>query len=186
MSRVICNFALNLKIYAMSDFIELCNRRFSARKYTAEPVSADDLNYILEAVRLAPSACNKQPWKFIVVKSDEGRQKLQECYARDWFKSAPVYIICMKNTADNWVRASDNKAHGDVDVAIAVEHLCLAAADRGLGTCWICNFLPEKVNEHFGRPDYETVAIIPLGHTAADCPQPEKKRKPLSEITETV
>ena len=119
------------------NMLELSGARFSARKYTNEAVSKQDLDYILECVRLAPSACNRQPWKFILVKSEEAKTKLRECYNRDWFTTAPMYIICMKNPEENWIRKDDDKAHGDIDLAIATEHLCLAAAERGLGTCWV-------------------------------------------------
>ncbi|MCI6309744.1 MAG: nitroreductase family protein [Prevotella sp.] len=167
------------------DFIELCKRRFSARKFTAEAVSSDDLQYVLEAVRLAPSACNRQPWKFVVIQSDEAKAKIQQCYDREWFMSAPLYILCMRDKERNWVRG-DGKQHGDIDVAIAVEHLCLAAADKGLGTCWVCNYDVGKVQSLFARDGYEAVAIIPLGHIAADCPHGEKIRKSADDIIEYV
>ncbi len=168
----------------MIDFLTLSTQRFSARKFSSESISNEDLNYILEAVRMAPSACNRQPWKFIVVASEENRKKVQECYDREWFKTAPIYIICMKNTADNWVRPFDNKPHGDIDVAIATEHLCLAAAERNIGTCWVCNYNPTKMAQYFPRPGFEAVAIIPLGHISADCPRGEKKRKAPKEFIE--
>ena len=168
----------------MTVFLDLSKQRFSARKFSDESISNEDLNYILEAVRMAPSACNRQPWKFIVVSSEENRKKVQECYDREWFKTAPLYIICMKNTADNWVRSYDNKPHGDIDVAIATEHLCLAAAERNLGTCWVCNYDTIKIAQHFSRPGFETVAIIPIGHISDDCPRGEKKRKSPDEIIE--
>ena len=107
----------------MQDFKSLAGERFSARKFTAEPVSKEDLEYIMECVRLAPSACNRQPWKWLIVRSEQAMKKLQECYDREWFKTAPMYIVGMKNTKDNWVRKYDNKPHGDIDVAIAAEHL---------------------------------------------------------------
>ena len=165
------------------DFLELCKRRFSARKFTAEAVSPDDLQYVLEAVRIAPSACNRQPWKFVVVQSDEAKAKIRQCYDREWFKSAPLYILCLRDTEHNWIR-EDGKQHGDIDVAIAVEHLCLAAAEKGLGACWVCNYDTIKMQELFAREGYEAVAIIPLGHIAADCPQGEKVRKSASDIIE--
>ena len=119
----------------MKDFLELCAERFSARLFTDAPVSEADLQYVLEAVRLAPSAVNRQPWRWLVVGSDEGRAKVQRCYDRPWFQTAPIYIIGMKDTSTEWVRPCDQKRHGDVDLAIAAEHLCLAATERGLGTC---------------------------------------------------
>lgn len=67
---------------------ELSQKRFSARKYTAEPVSREDIDYIMECVRMAPSAVNRQPWKFIIVSSEEARQKLWHTYEREWFRTA--------------------------------------------------------------------------------------------------
>ena len=125
--------------------LELSQKRFSVRKYSDKPVSEEDLQYILESVRMAPSAVNRQPWKFVIVKSEAARKQLQECYDREWFKSAPLYIICMREVKSNWIRKEDNKQHGDIDVAIATEHLCLAATERGLGSCWVCNFNVAKL-----------------------------------------
>lgn len=173
----------------MNDMLSLSKERFSARKFTEEAVSKEDLLYVLECVRMAPSACNRQPWKWLVVKSEEAKQKLQECYDREWFKTAPMYIVGMRSKLENWVRKPDGKPHGDIDVAIATEHLCLAAAERGLGTCWVCNYDPEKMHLYFeqgSRADYEAVVIVPIGHIAPDCPRAEKKRKEMDEIVEEV
>ena len=117
----------------------------------------------------------------MVVKSEEAKAKLQKAYAREWFATAPLYIIGYKNKATNWVRSFDGKAHGDVDVSIATEHLCLAATERGLGTCWVCNFDAVMCAEavDMGGDEYPAV-LIALGHTSAVAP--EKKRKPLDEI----
>lgn len=168
------------------DILELSKQRFSVRKFTDEPVSKEDLEYILETVRMAPSACNRQPLKLILVESEEAKVKLRQCYDRGWFDTAPLYVLVMRNTEENWVRPADGKPHGDIDVAIATEHLCLAATEKGLGSCWVCNFNPEKVREFFPRKNYEAVVIVPIGHIAPDCPHPEKRRKPLSDITEEV
>lgn len=173
----------------MNDMLSLSKVRFSARKFTEEAVSKEDLLYVLGCVRMAPSACNRQPWKWLVVKSEEAKQKLQECYDREWFKTAPMYIVGMRSKQENWVRKPDGKPHGDIDVAIATEHLCLAATERGLGTCWVCNYDPEKMHSYFeqgARADYETVVIVPIGHIAPDCPRSEKKRKEMGEIVEEV
>ncbi len=170
----------------MMNMIEMASRRFSCRKYTDEPVSETELNNILEVVRLAPSACNRQPWKFLVVTSETARYQVQECYNREWLRSAPVYIIALRNADDNWVRQEDGKQHGDIDVAIATEHLCLAATELGLGTCWVCNFDVAKLKSYFCRPGFEPVAIIPLGHISPSAPHPAKVRKPLEEVVERV
>ena len=79
------------------NFIELCLKRFSARNYTDEPISDADLQYILESFQVAPSAVNRQPWKFLIAKSEEAKEKVQRAYDRDWLKTAPLYIIAFKN-----------------------------------------------------------------------------------------
>jgi Nitroreductase len=83
-------------------FTELCNQRCSVRDYKDTPVEREKLEAILEAARLAPSAVNFQPWMFIVVRENENRIKVQECYHRDWFKSAPCYIIVCTNHSQSW------------------------------------------------------------------------------------
>ena len=85
-------------------FKELATRRFSVRKYTDEPVSKEDLEYIMDCVRLAPSACNRQPWKFLLLTSENAKEKIRQCYNRDWFKSAPLYVLCFKDVNGCWVR----------------------------------------------------------------------------------
>jgi len=165
------------------DFKTLCEERFSARKFTAEKVSEEDINYIMDCVRLAPSAVNRQPWKFVVCRSADALCRLSACYDREWFRTAPLAFIACKQKEEQWVRSYDGKPHGDVDLGIAVEHLCLAAADRRLGSCWICNYDPVKLRELFPMGDeWEAVAIIPVGHIAPDCPRKEKTRKPAEEI----
>jgi nitroreductase len=169
------------------NMLELSAARFSARKYTNEKVTDEDLKYIFECVRLAPSAVNRQPWKFVLVKSDEAKQKVQKAYPRDWFYTAPIYILAYRNKSEEWVRKYDNKPHGDIDVTIALEHLALAATERGLGTCWVCAFNPEILNAELPQAaEWEPVAIMPIGHIAADCPRQEKSRKPLDEIIQTL
>jgi len=159
----------------MTDFISLVNNRYSCRNYQSKPVEASKIDYIMECVRLAPSAVNRQPWRFRLVHQESDRQKLQQCYDREWFATAPVYIIASVLHDEEWVRA-DGKSHGNIDLAIAVEHLCLAATEQGLATCWVCNFNVEKCQQLFDIHAPEEIAVlIPLGY-AADSPK-EKKRK---------
>ena len=147
------------------------------RSYSAEPVSESQLEYILECARLAPSAVNLQPWRFIVVKSEAVRQQVQSCYKREWIAKAPLYIICVVRHQEEWVRR-DGKRHGDIDIAIAAEHICMAATEQGLGSCWVCNFDATRLHELLGlEPDEEASVIVPIGHPAAELEVPEKKRK---------
>lgn len=163
------------------DFLKLVKDRYSCRLYQPVGVEQEILDYVMECVRFAPSAVNRQPWRFHIVDNGTDKTKLQQCYDRDWFKMAPMYIIASILHDEEWVRA-DGKPHGNIDIAIAVEHLCLAATEQGLATCWVCNFDASRCKELFELPDNEEPAvIIPLGY-AADEPK-EKKRKTIEEIT---
>lgn len=162
------------------NFLELVKNRYSCRAYKPLNVEEKTVDYIMECVRFAPSAVNKQPWRFHIVSSEEEKAKIQRCYNRDWFRTAPMYVIASIQHDEEWVRA-DGKHHGNIDIAIAVEHLCLAATERGLATCWVCNFDASLCKELFSLPDDEEPAVfIPLGY-AADEVRP-KSRKAVDEI----
>ncbi len=162
------------------NFLELVKQRYSCRAYKPLGVEKEKLEYILECVRLAPSAVNKQPWRFRIVSKEEDKVRLQQCYNRDWFKTAPMYVVASVLHDEEWVR-SDGKHHGDIDIAIAVEHLCLAATEQGLATCWVCNFDAVLCKELFNLSDNEEPAVlIPLGY-AEDEVKP-KNRKPIETI----
>ena len=161
-------------------FLELVKQRYSCRAYKPLGVEKEKLEYILECVRLAPSAVNKQPWCFRIVSKEEDKVRLQQCYNRDWFKTAPMYVVASVLHDEEWVR-SDGKHHCDIDIAIAVEHLCLAATEQGLATCWVCNFDAVLCKEIFNLSDNEEPAVlIPLGY-AEDEVKP-KNRKPIEAI----
>lgn len=161
-------------------FLDLTKQRYSCRSYQERAVEKEKIEYVMECVRMSPSAVNRQPWRFRVVESEADRQRLCQCYNREWFATAPTYIIASVLHDEEWVR-SDGKHHGNIDVAIAVEHLCLAAAEQGLGTCWVCNFDVELCSRLFDIPANEEVAVlIPIGY-AADEPK-EKVRKNIDAI----
>ena len=106
------------------NFLELSAKRYSCRNYTDEIVTDEDLAYILECARIAPSAVNLQPWRFYVIRNQELREQVLSCYKRDWIAKAPVYIVCTIRHDEEWVRRMDGKAHGNIDIAIAAEHIC--------------------------------------------------------------
>lgn len=161
-------------------FLDLIKQRYSCRSYQNKRVEQEKLDYVMECVRLAPSAVNKQPWVFRIVENEDDKSKLHTCYGREWFQTAPMYIICSILHDEEWVR-SDGKHHGDIDIAIAVEHLCLAATEQGLATCWVCNFDAAKCKQLFSIADNEEPAVlIPIGYAADEAR--EKKRKTISEI----
>ena len=163
------------------NFLEIVNKRFSCRSYEERDVEKEKLDYVMECVRLAPSAVNRQPWVFRIIRSEEGKALMQRCYDREWFRSAPLYILASVRHDEEWVRA-DGKHHGDIDVAIAVEHLCLAAAEIGLGTCWVCNFDADLCKKELDLSEKEDpIAIIPIGYPASDATP--KKRKAMEQMT---
>ena len=167
------------------NFLELAKNRYSVRNFKSDPVSKEDLLYVIEAGRLAPSAVNYQPWKFLVIKEKENLKGLYDLYHRDWFKEAPVVIVLLADHSQSWKRA-EGKDHADIDVAIAADHMTLAATDRGLGTCWVCNFDKEKTIAHFNLPDHlEPIVFLPLGYPASspDVDRHKSKRKSLDEVT---
>lgn len=166
-------------------FLELCQQRSSVRSYSDQPVEQAKLDYILECVRIAPSAVNYQPWKFYLLRTEEQCERVRACYARAWFATAPVYLLACRDKGVEWVRGYDAKPHGDIDVAIAVEHICLAATEQGLGTCWVCHFDPIQVHSAFGLPEnLEPVAIVSLGYDASEGSAKRKVRKCMDEIVE--
>ena len=163
------------------EFSELIEKRYSVRAYKPDPVEDEKLERVLEAARLAPTAANLQPFQLIVIHTAGREAELMRIYGRNWFVEAPLVICACGIPSRGWVRQSDGKSYTDVDVSIVMDHLVLAAADLGLGTCWIGAFDPDAAREVLGLPDgVEPIAFTPLGYPA-DRPRP-KKRKPLSDL----
>ena len=165
--------------------LELIQKRASVRNFTQKAVEPEKLEYIFECARLAPSAVNYQPWSCIVVNESDAIAKVRACYQRDWFDTAPLYLIICGNHETAWKRKPDGKDFCDIDTAIVVEHMVLAAEEQGLGSCWVCNFDAHLCRENFNiAPEWEPIALLPIGYPAepATAPYPEKKRKPLSEF----
>lgn len=161
-------------------FLDLTKQRYSCRNYQNKAVEKEKLDYVLECVRMAPSAVNRQPWRYRVISNEDDLKKIRECYSREWFATAPTVIMASILHDQEWVR-SDGKQHGNIDIAIAVEHLCLAATEQGLGTCWICNFDTQRCHQLFDIEAPEEVAVlIPIGYPA-DQPK-EKVRKNIETI----
>ena len=162
--------------------LSLSQQRYAVRNYTSQPIPDDVLQYIVEVARMAPSAGNYQPWTFVVVREPELMQRMHKVYHREWFDTAPCCIVVCGNHEISWHRASDGKDHCDIDIAIATEHLSLAAAECGLGTCWVCNFDIEACRQLLQLPPHiEPMVLLPIGYPASS-DIPEKKRKPLDEI----
>lgn len=161
-------------------FSELARKRYSVRAYRSDAVEEAALQEVLDAARIAPTASNRQPFQLIVIRTAGREADLRRIYDREWFVQAPLVICACGLPAQGWVRM-DGKVYIDVDVAIAMDHLILAATDLGLGTCWIAAFDPEAAREVLGLPEgVEPLVFTPLGYPA-DQPRP-KTRKALSEL----
>lgn len=176
---------LKVDYSAYTRFHALAQERRSCRNYLPNPVDRSLLVAILDAARLAPSAVNRQPVRYIVLDADadpEARTIITRVYDRPWIATAPVYIVAVTMHDQAWHRPCDGKDHADIDVAIAVEHICLAAEALGLGSCWVCNFDAPLLHGLLGLgSDEEAAVIIPVGYKA-DGDVPRRGRKSLDEI----
>jgi len=162
------------------EFSKLIKQRYSVRGYKPDPVEDKKLQQVLEAARMAPTAANMQPFQLIVVHTAGREAELRRIYDREWFVQAPLIIAACGIPSQAWVR-HDKTNYSVVDVTIIMDHLILAAADQGLGTCWIGAFDPEAAREILGLPEgVDPIVMTPLGYPDAE-PKP-KVRKSLEEL----
>jgi nitroreductase len=159
---------------------DVINKRESVRSYIDKPIPDEKLRKVLEAARLAPSSSNRQEMKLIVVRDAKKREALTKAANNQRFvNEAPVIIVAISTNPER-VMSCGVPSH-PVDLAIAVDHMTLAAVDEELGTCWIGLFSQEQVKSILGIPDkYKVVTLFPLGF-----PKTEggvKSRKPLDDI----
>jgi len=169
------------------EFYDLIRSRESVRNYDPDrPVSKEILERILDAGRLAPSACNIQPYKFLVISSSEKLKKVRACYNRDWFKEAPHILIVIGLRNQAWNRNYDGYNSIESDVAIALTHIILAAENEGIGTCWIAAYNPEILKEALNINKNQLIfGITPLGYPKHGFIKTlNKKRKTLEDIVE--
>ena len=176
------------------DFMNLALKRRSIRKYKPEPVPEDILKYVLGAARIAPSWGNRQCWKYIIVTDESLKKKIVEsssppsspvggkpARSRDWIAKAPIIIVGCADPAKSGNK--EGKEYYLLDMGITMEHMMLAAAEQGLGTCWIGGGFDEiVVKEALCIPkEIRVVALTPLGYPdEATEPRP---RKNLEEMT---
>lgn len=166
------------------EFSEVIAKRRSVRHFNTKlEVTDEDIRALLEAAVVAPSAANIQPWRFVVVRSAEARQRLSEAIKQRWATSAPVVIVVCVDLRPCYARFGDRgeRLYGIQDTAAAVENILLTAVDRGLASCWIGAFDADAVREATGiSASIEPVAILPVGHSAESATRPA--RRPLAEV----
>ena len=167
--------------------------RTSCRAYAATAVREADVRQILAAARLAPSACNQQPWRFAVVRDPETRRRVVEQgflpgIRMDWALEAPVLVVIGMETSfltHKLGAAVSGVKYPWVDIGIAGEHLVLAAAELGLGTCWIGWIRSGALRRAGGWPrSVKPAAVITVGHPQDGTlgPLPSSRRKPLESL----
>ena len=159
--------------------MEAIRKRYSCRAYQDRPVEQEKLDSILEAARLAPSAKNLQDWRFVVATDKDKKRRLAEAASDQMFIADAGAIIAACSNSDYVMRCG--QPIGPIDVAIALEHICLQAAELGLATCWIGSFYPEKVRAVLGIPDnIAVIELMALGYPADEPKQP--RREPMDKI----
>jgi nitroreductase len=146
------------------EFADVVKSRKSVRSYSEKKVEKEKLEYVLECARIAPSWANKQCWRFIIVTEKEKIETVaKNSIINRWLKTAPIIVIACADPQDSGTHNGID--FFTVDVAIAMEHLVLAATDVGLGTCWIGGFDEEKIKDVLGLPKrIRVVAMTPLGY----------------------
>ena len=169
------------------EYTDLIHNRESVRNYDPNrPVPKEILEKILDAGRIAPSACNYQPWKFLVISSPAMLEKVKTCYNREWFKDAPHVLVVLGFKDQAWNRSYDGYKSVETDVAIAMTHIILAAENEGVGTCWIAPYKTALLKEVLNPDENQLIfGITPLGYSKPGFQKTLiKKRKSLEDIVE--
>ncbi len=149
------------------DFLKLAKDRYSVRKFEQRAVEPEILEKIIKAGMFAPTACNKQPQRILVIDSSDGLQKLKLC-TKCHFDAPAAMLVCYDKN-ECWVRNYDGKTSGEIDASIVATHMMLEAASIGIGTTWVMHFKPQEIREQFQLPeDYEPVALLVMGYPASD------------------
>ena len=163
-------------------FLELAKQRCTTRDFNDTDIPEEDLQKVLSVSRLAPSACNRQPQRIIVVREPENLSKVQKAYKT--FGSSCVLIVC-RDRRNELVRPFDNKCSGDLDIGIICDHIMLAARELGIGSVMVGLFDPAIIRKEFDLPEYiEPTALLMLGYPANGFLSPDRhqtERKPLCD-----
>ena len=166
------------------EFTNLIEERYSVRSFQPEHLPREVLEKILAAGHKAPTGCNYQPQRILVLNTDESIEKLRACTKCHF--GAPTALLVCHNTAESWVRPYDGALSSPVDAVIVATHMLLAAHNEGVGSCWVMHFDPAAMRQTFAIPNgIEPAALLVMGYPAENAkPLPlHFKTRP---ITETV
>lgn len=168
----------------MNNFLTLAKERYSVRKFQQKPVDQQDIDCILRAGQVAPTACNIQPQRILVLQSEEALEKMRRCTKCHF--DAPLGMLVCYDESQSWKRKFDGAESGWVDASIVTTHMMLAAHDVGVGSCWVMYFMPETVKAEFSLPDHVVpVALLVMGYPAEDA-QPNPLHEQIKPLEETV
>ncbi len=149
------------------EFEKLIKERYSVRKFKPEHLPQDVIDNILAAASLAPTGCNNQPVRILVLNTDEAIERLRPC-TKCHFHTPTAMLVC-HNTAESWRRVYDGALSSPVDAAIVATHMMLAAHNEGVGCCWVMHFDPDAMKKAFSIPEgIEPLALLVMGYPAED------------------
>lgn len=149
------------------DFLKLASDRYSVRKFTGKHLEQDVIDKILQAGHVAPTGCNYQPYRILVLNTDSSVEKLKKC-THSHFDAPTAMLVCY-NKEECWTRGYDGKTCGVSDACIVTTHLMLQATELGVGTTWVMSFDPAAMREEYSIPsNIEPVALLVMGYPAAD------------------
>ena len=169
-------------------FLELAKTRYSVRSFQNRPIAEEDMNRILEAGHVAPTACNNQPQKIYIAQSEDARRKLA-AVCRCTFDAPVILVICYDRNLDWKNKLQPGYESGETDAAIVCTHMMLEAAELGIGSCWVGYFNAHRVAEILDLPENITVsALLPMGYPADDAkPLPlHSQFRELSDIVSVI
>ncbi|MDP4125774.1 MAG: nitroreductase family protein [Bacillota bacterium] len=165
-------------------FLELAKKRYAVRNFQVKKVEEEKLLKILEAGRIAPTGANTQPQRIIVIREEEGLEKLMKG-ARIY--GAPLALLVCTDHTVSWKRPLDGKDIAEIDASIVTDHMMLQATELGLGTCWICYFDPKIIRAELKIPDdFEPVNILAIGYAANEALSPDRHNTLRKSIEHTV
>ena len=165
------------------EFEKLIDERYSVRSFKAEHLKEEDIVKILDAAYKAPTGCNFQPERILVLNTDESIEKLKKC-TKCHFNAPSAMLVCY-NEEESWVRPYDGAKSAPVDAAIVATHMMLQSHNIGVGSCWVMHFNPTVIKEEFNIPDnIKPLALLVMGYRSDDAKPHEfhSKFRPIEEI----
>ncbi len=165
------------------DFEKVISERYSVRKFKNEHLKKEDIDKILHASHIAPTGCNNQPQRILVLNTDESVEKLKPC-TKCHFDAPCAFLVCY-NKDESWQRCYDQVLSAPVDAAIVTTHMMLEAHNIGVGTCWVMYFDPDAMRKAFNIPEnFVPYALLVAGYPHQDsAPLPlHQKVRPMEEV----